>query len=438
MKHRYLFFLLVLPFFAAAAGLLLPARPAFAANEYVVEDAWVWIDNPTTNYGTSSAVTLYTGGRAIVKFDHPGYVSSGTFNFYIYGGSTSQTAVLKKVGSNWSEGTVTWDNQPTLGDTIDSYSLNASIAGWHQIDATDYINETAGQEYISFNLSLSSGGVAYLYLTNNANAPYLDYTPAPLTKPAEPAHCWNFDDNQDIFGNLDLTLNNGATVGQEVGIVDYGLGLPSAFFSDATFLSPYPAASDISVSFWANGASSTQIDVGTTTSTGWKISYIPNNYVQIYSDSGFVSLGTVGNDDFISVIRAGGVVTLTVNTTTYTDTLDTPTPSNDTYQIYGDSGAVVDQLMIFDHALSSEEVAWLYRGGVGRSCGEWVPTALVTMPPFATPQYQVALPSGGTADVYMQVTAGEMIVVFFSLLTLITLVVLGIRQLAHRSASNES
>lgn len=437
MKRRYLIFLLAFPLFTAVAGLLLPARSVFAANSYIVEDTGVRGDFPTTNYNASSSVILYTGGRALVKFNHPGYVSDGQFYFYIHSGSSGQTAVLKKIPNSWVASTVTWNTQPAVGDTIASYSLNASVPGWHNIDVTDYINETAGAEYISLNLALSSGGSANLYLTNNANAPYLQYTPAPLTKPAAPAHCWNFDDNQDIFGNLDLTLNNGATVGTAAGVVDYGLGLPSAFFSDATFLSPYTAAGDFSVSFWASGSTSTQVEVGSTASDGWKISYIPNNYVQIYSDSASTNLGTVGDSDFIAVVFSGGVVTLTVNTTTYTDTLALPTPSNDTYQIYGDSGAVVDQLVIFTTALSGEEIAWLYRGGVGRSCGEWVPTALTTIP-YPTPQYYVELENGGRVDVFLQVTAGELIIGLFGLLTFITVIVLAIRQLAHRSASNES
>lgn len=408
--------LILLVLCLTAGWLLLSTRPAGASSRFEPEvNNATFSATPTTTYKNTN-FTLVDGVRFYTRFaDINSYVSEATAYVYFYSVSGTETVEVYAVSAAYNADTLTWNTQPTIGAQITSVSVTA--VGWYSFDITAYVNEHYGRDmaFVLAGNSSTSGSVVARSLPA-ADHIYIDYTPAPLTKPEEPAHCWNFDNNQDIFGNLDLTLNNGATVGQEVGVVDYGLGLPSAFFSDATFLSPYPAAGDISVSFWASGASSTQIEVGTTTSTGWKVSYIPNNYVQIYSDSSSATLGTVGSDDFVSVVWAGGVVTLTINTTTYTDTLDTPTPSNDTYQIYGDSGAVVDQLVIFTSALSSEEIAWLYRGGVGRSCGEWVPTALVTMPPVATPQYQIPLPSGGTADVFMQATAGELIIGFIGLL----------------------
>ena len=409
MKHFRLLAVLLLSF--PVGWLLLSTRPAAASSRFEpTANNATYISTPTTVYKNTN-FTLVDGVRFYSKFENlDSYVREATAYVYFYSVSGSETVNVYEVTSEYDPDTLVWNTQPTQGALITSFSVTA--VGWYSFDITDHTNNHYGGN-MAFLLSGStstSGSVVPRALPASDHI-YIDYIPAVLEKPQEPNHCWGFDDTQDSFGNNHLTLNNSATVGSEVGVVDSGLGLPSAFFSNGSFISPYTAASDTTVAFWLNAPSSLEVSVGTAGSDGWAVKAIPGNYFQVYSDGSSVNLGTADYSHFVAVSwSTGGVITLTVDTVTYTDTLALPSPSSDTFQILGDNGAMVDQLMIFNSVLSSENIAWLYRGGMGRSCAEWTPTSVTLLIP--TPQYQVALPSGGVGDVSMSATAGEIGIMF--------------------------
>lgn len=411
MKHTRIYLLAVLLLFTPAGWLLLTARTAAAAVRFEpsVNNA-TFSSTPTTVYKNTN-FTLVDGVRFYTKFtDINSYVSEATAYVYFYSVSGTETVNIYAVSPAYDPDTLTWNTQPTIGSFITSFSVTA--IGWYSFDLTDYTNDHYGQD-MAFVLSGSpstSGNVVARSLPAVDHI-YIEYEPAALDKPSEPNHCWGFDDTHDSFGNLNLTLNNGATAGDEVGIVDAGLGLPSALFSNASFVSPYTGASDTTVAFWVDAPSSLEVTVGTAGSDGWAVKMIPGNYFQVYSDNSPVNVGTAGDNHFVAVSwSTSGVITLTVDTTTYTDTMALPSPSSDTFQILGDNGAMVDQLMIFNSVLSSENIAWLYRGGLGRSCAEWTPTSVTLLIP--TPQYQVTLPSGGAGHVAMSATVGELGIMF--------------------------
>jgi hypothetical protein len=81
--------------------------------------------------------------------------------------------LLKKVSNdNWSEGSITWNNKPSLGSTINTYSFNGS--GNHDLDVTSYITaEAQGDGIVSFVLKGSSTNYMSISSKEGGNSPEL-------------------------------------------------------------------------------------------------------------------------------------------------------------------------------------------------------------------------------------------------------------------------
>jgi hypothetical protein len=121
-----------------------------------VADAEVKQNNPNTNFGI--APTLGAGfdnyvdndliRRALLHFDISTYltqgttVNSATLKLYLAGycDAMSTTYRAYRISQDWSEMVVTWNNQPTWGESYGSKSIPASTPWkYYSIDVTDLV-----------------------------------------------------------------------------------------------------------------------------------------------------------------------------------------------------------------------------------------------------------------------------------------------------------
>jgi len=119
------------------------------------DDAQVVEAFPDSNYGGTTS--LYVGRyvsraeRAFLKFNLPEIPDDWTmieakyYNYcwkvypaVIYGGANVQVQAVED--DNWTEGTITWNNQPTSGAVLDGpYRVNT--VRWYSWDVTDFVAE---------------------------------------------------------------------------------------------------------------------------------------------------------------------------------------------------------------------------------------------------------------------------------------------------------
>ncbi|MEJ2644579.1 MAG: DNRLRE domain-containing protein [Gammaproteobacteria bacterium] len=142
------------------------------------DDTYVYNFAPTTNYG--SAASFATGnvqsGNSIhrwysfLKFDLSGIPSGQTIvgaTLHLYqvngaGFTTGGTDVVHVADDSWSEGSVTWNNQPAMGSVLGSSPDTKDHRGWSQWDlfSTGMWNAAADQtdNVLSLALKESAAG----------------------------------------------------------------------------------------------------------------------------------------------------------------------------------------------------------------------------------------------------------------------------------------
>lgn len=100
------------------------------------------------NYASSYSLIVCAGSgnaeRVFIKFDLSsiGDPSKVLFaDLYIYQKESAGdpiTVEVRKVDNTWSESEITWNNQPSYGEVIETKQLQD---GWNQFDLTDYVKE---------------------------------------------------------------------------------------------------------------------------------------------------------------------------------------------------------------------------------------------------------------------------------------------------------
>lgn len=100
----------------------------------VTGDAWVNESHPDTNYGSSIRldVRVNTDGEHTRSFIQRTDATDATLYLY-YSASAydNREFSIHKVGS-WAESTITWNNQPALGDLITTWVI-PNVTGWYSI-----------------------------------------------------------------------------------------------------------------------------------------------------------------------------------------------------------------------------------------------------------------------------------------------------------------
>ena len=140
-------------------------------------DAHFRSDRPDRNYGTEDHVRIRqesTQYRGIVRFDVasiPTTVTSATVRMFVNDGSPS-AGDLFLVGNGWSETTVDWATQPSLGPTPVATGGSADEGGWHEWDVTNVLSGAAPGSF-SFTIVSNSHNSAYFSSREGANPPQL-------------------------------------------------------------------------------------------------------------------------------------------------------------------------------------------------------------------------------------------------------------------------
>jgi hypothetical protein len=123
------------------------ARTIAASADARVDSAAI---NLNTNYGTETVMQLKEGGsiynrRIFVKFDVSplGIYNSAKMRIYFNdAGSASESLSLYPVDDSWTEGGLTYSNQPQYSSTaISSANVGGGVNGWVEWDVTSYIQQ---------------------------------------------------------------------------------------------------------------------------------------------------------------------------------------------------------------------------------------------------------------------------------------------------------
>ncbi len=109
------------------------------------EDATIRQANATTNYGKGATLEADTSPveRALLRFDLVGVpagdvVSRATLRLYATNG-TGNGPEVRTAGAAWSESSVTWDSQPTLGSAVADIAA-VPVNSWVEYDLTSAVD----------------------------------------------------------------------------------------------------------------------------------------------------------------------------------------------------------------------------------------------------------------------------------------------------------
>ncbi|QKZ21068.1 DNRLRE domain-containing protein [Streptomyces chartreusis] len=175
---------------AAVVALLTTAPTASAATTTIspTADTYVQDSTPSTNYGTSSQLTVDNSPvrQSFLKFNVSGLtqaVTSAQLRIRVTGsGNSSNGGTWKSMtDTTWSETGVTWNNKPAIdGATVASLG-SVTNNQWVEIDVTSVV---PGNGTFSFGgTSTSSNGAYYDSRESAADAPQLVITTGTAPSP---------------------------------------------------------------------------------------------------------------------------------------------------------------------------------------------------------------------------------------------------------------
>jgi uncharacterized repeat protein (TIGR01451 family) len=175
--------------------------PIVTAQFDSVADAMVVQADPNTNYG--DPVDMWAGYdhcfggqiiRSLVGFDLSSIPPGTTVNqaqLYLYlmsscdVGPRTHTFTTYRIGSSWSELSVTWNTRPSFAEAYGSTSITSEAWGWYAFDVTDLVRGWVNGSVSNYGLMVrgpeSSGSSSALlgFFTSEAGssyAPYLEVT----------------------------------------------------------------------------------------------------------------------------------------------------------------------------------------------------------------------------------------------------------------------
>lgn len=105
------------------------------------KDAWVNSGAPTTNYGTSSLLSLgYSGRQLFLDFDFNSVagkkITAATLRFYVTPTVATVKPELYRADADWTETGITWNNKPGYTGTKIGETTAWSSEGWKSATLT--------------------------------------------------------------------------------------------------------------------------------------------------------------------------------------------------------------------------------------------------------------------------------------------------------------
>jgi hypothetical protein len=175
---------------------------SFPRTLFAVEDAMVRQGYPTTNAG--NRVDMWAGYddymnpdgqivRSLIKFDLSDVpagvsISSASLNVRLYNSwdypGRSRTITTYRIGSSWSESSVTWNTSPSIGESYGSTLVTHDVVGkWYSFDVTDLVRGWANGSYTNYGVMLrgpewsgSDSSWKAFYTSESSSDPYLEIT----------------------------------------------------------------------------------------------------------------------------------------------------------------------------------------------------------------------------------------------------------------------
>lgn len=206
---------------------------------YPSDDSQTISSSPSNNYGSTNPLSVRWDGvnyfYSWFKFDLSSVPNANLVSatFYVYGSGTG-TMTLKKADSSWSEGAITYNNQPTVSTTIGSVSVPASN-GWMSIDITTEVSRwlSGTDSNFGFRCEVSSSSTTTSLSSKEAasNKPYLvlNYNSSKVFK----ADSKNSSNTNRFIGFCSVSTNANSQVPVEItgqSITQSGLTTGSVYY----------------------------------------------------------------------------------------------------------------------------------------------------------------------------------------------------------------
>ena len=173
MKKRITTPMLLL-FVLIAAMIIVPQIKAQSRSGSIIlnptDDASIWMEYPDNNYGAGNYVNTrnryghsshpyHWEVNSLIKFDlssiPPGasIVSAKLYLYYFYcsfNNCTGRNLSCWRITSDWNEGTVTWNTQPSCSSLVTSYSVVPAAFGWMDWDVTSDVQAFINAEKTNY------------------------------------------------------------------------------------------------------------------------------------------------------------------------------------------------------------------------------------------------------------------------------------------------
>ena len=185
--------------------------PPLPDTLFAVEDAMVTQGYPTMNVGDT--IDMWAGYddyldpdgeivRSLIKFDLSDIpsgtsINSASLNVRLYGSwdypGKSRTITTYRIGSAWSESSVTWNISPSIGEAYGSASVaHDNVGGWYSFDVTNLVRGWVNGSYSNYGVMLrgpewsgSDSSWKGFYTSESSSDPYLAITYAGVTGSGE-------------------------------------------------------------------------------------------------------------------------------------------------------------------------------------------------------------------------------------------------------------
>ena len=160
-----------------------------SAPNYPTDDAYVKEAKPTNNYGDEEFLRVRGPGSnqeifSYLKFDVSVSGSITSAKLKLRAAEDIENCTVYEVSdTSWSEATITWDDRPSVGSSLDTIT-NISSGQWYELDVGDHITTNG---IYSLVLKTTINGARDWYSKESANKPELIITTgAPDTEPPSP------------------------------------------------------------------------------------------------------------------------------------------------------------------------------------------------------------------------------------------------------------
>ena len=161
---------------ASATRIYLPVvlkgYPPLPGSLESVADTCIMEGYPTTNFGDT--IDMWAGYddylspdgkivRSLIKFDvssipSASYITNVTLKVYMceswdYPGR-SRTITAYRIGSSWSEMSVTWNSRPSYAESYGSVAIKHGSFGWYSLDVTNLVKAWVSGTYANYGVML--------------------------------------------------------------------------------------------------------------------------------------------------------------------------------------------------------------------------------------------------------------------------------------------